>query len=125
MCDGPASADGAVQGSGPLRARLRIHAHADTRVRGGVLGWVWRRILALVSRAAGPHRLPVTRLEVDDLQGRQFFAATDASSLIDVPLPPGTYQVTARLGPVHRCYTVRLEQGARVDLYLRLASDRA
>jgi hypothetical protein len=123
-CDASASADGAADAGGPLRARLRIHAYGDTRVRGGALGWVLQWIPALVSGTAGPHRRPVTRVEIDDLQGRQFFAAKDTRSLIDVPLPAGTYQVTAQLGPVHRCYTVTLEQGARVDLYLRLASDR-
>jgi hypothetical protein len=123
-CEASASADGAADAGGPLRARLRVHAHGDTRVRGGALGWVLQWIPALVSGPAGPHRRPITRVEIDDLQGRQFFAAKDPRALIDVPLPAGTYQVTARLGPVHRCYTVRLEQGARVDLYLRLASDR-
>jgi hypothetical protein len=123
-CDGSASADGAVDAGGPLRAQLRIHAHGDTRVRGGALGWVLQWIPALVSLTAGLLRRPVTRLEIDDLQGRRFFAAKDARSLIDVPLPAGTYHVTARLGSVHRCYTVKLEQGAHVDLYLRLASDR-
>jgi hypothetical protein len=123
-CARSASADGAADAGGPLRARLRIHAHGDTRVRGGVLGWVLRWIPALVSGTASPHRRPVTRLEIDDLQGRQFFAAKDARSVIDVPLPAGTYHVTAQLGCVHRCYTVTLEQGAHVDLCLRLASDR-
>jgi hypothetical protein len=123
-CERLASAEGAADGSVDLRARLMIHAGRDRRVRGDGLGSVWRRLLTLVSGAAGQRGLPIIRVEVGDLQGRQFFAATDARALIDVPLPPGTYHVTALSGQVHRRYTVRLERGASVELHLRPASDR-
>jgi hypothetical protein len=38
-------------------------------------------------------------------------------------LPEGTYHVTARLGRVQRKYTVRLQPGTTLDLYLQLSSE--
>ena len=68
---------------------------------------------------------PALRLQVDDLQGQRLHAIDDAGPLTDVPLPAGTYHITAVRGALRRSYTLTLEPGASVDLYLRLASDRS
>jgi hypothetical protein len=38
--------------------------------------------------------------------------------VLEVPLPAGTYHVNVRLGDAKRRYTVTLEHGATVNLYL-------
>ncbi len=63
-------------------------------------------------------------VEIDDLQGHRLFEADPAAPLMDVPLPAGTYHVTAHRGRQRRRYTVTLEHGAHFDLYLRVSGDR-
>lgn len=107
-----------------LPARLLIHAADGGNAIRGVLACVLLRVRTLVSGSV-QRRPPVpVGVQIDDLQGRQFFASDDARSLLNVPLPAGTYHVTARRGDSQRRYAVTLEQGATFDLHLRQASDR-
>ena len=57
-------------------------------------------------------------LRIADLQGRHYFSASVLPSVIDLPLPAGTYHVTVSQGGQHRRYTVALEQGITFDLHL-------
>ncbi len=47
----------------------------------------------------------------------------DAGPFVDIPLPAGTYHVTAELGKVRRSYTMTLEPGASFNLRLRFTAD--
>ncbi len=103
----------------PPPARLLIHAedyagpsaHPETR-------WQWLR--ALFSSKDDGTQL---RLSIVDPQGNVMLASDNAGALLDVVLPPGTYQVIAQFGKVRRGYTLNLAQGTSFDLYLRLAPD--
>jgi hypothetical protein len=80
-------------------------------------GWVPNHLLGSPAAPTG--------VQVQDLQGHEYFAADDARSLIDLPLPAGTYHVTLRQGELQRRYTVALAHGARFDLHLpQAASER-
>lgn len=100
--------------AGTAPAHLRIHAHEGVRTGPRRFAWMPSRL-----RAMAP-----TGVHVQDLQGHEYFAADDAQSLIDLPLPAGTYHVTLRQGELQRRYTVALEHGARFDLHLPQATDR-
>ncbi len=96
-------------------ARLLIHT-------GDAVGTI-RSILALACRAMGlKHSLRKDRepiqVFVEDMGGNRMLSLDDATSLIDLPLPPGTYQVTARHGNVRRGYTLTLARNTSFDLYL-------
>lgn len=58
---------------------------------------------------------------VEDMGGNRVLSLEDAAPLIDLPLPQGTYQVTARHGNVRRGYTLTLERNTCFDLYVSLA----
>ncbi|MEO8652749.1 MAG: hypothetical protein ABI409_01360 [Ramlibacter sp.] len=79
--------------------------------------------LASALRAMGLKRSPWKDREpihvvVEDMGGNRVLALDDATPLIDLPLPPGTYQVTARHGNLRRGYTLTLECNTSFDLYL-------
>jgi hypothetical protein len=99
-------------------ARLLIHADDTDAGSDGaprrVEPW-WRRWIAHRRRELAR---ACTQLSIADLQGRAYFAADDARSLIDLPLPAGTYHITARVGSATRRYTVTLQQGRTFDLHL-------
>jgi hypothetical protein len=99
-------------------ARLLIHAeHAEAPSRGHFVALLrpWRAwVASLLGQAPSAH----ADVHVDDLGGQQFYAAEDAQSLLEVPLPAGTYHVNIRLGDAKRRYTVTLEHGSTVNLYL-------
>ncbi|MEO8119228.1 MAG: hypothetical protein ABI606_07895 [Rhodoferax sp.] len=61
-------------------------------------------------------------MQIDDLRGHRVLDIEAAGPLVDVPLPAGTYHVTAHRGKVRRGYTMTLKQGAFFDLYLRLGA---
>jgi hypothetical protein len=105
-------------------ARLLIRAADGRRTEHGSLGHVLLRLRALA--ADHLQRRPAARagVRIDSLQGCPCFAFEDVGSLIDVPLPAGTYHVTVVLGAMQRRYTVTLEHGATFDLRLPLAMDR-
>lgn len=101
-------------------AHLLIHADAT--------GDRWRRaaetplqrLLALYSEGA-EHGRPALRIEIRDLKGHCLLSVDDASPLLDVSLPAGTYHVSTQLGGLKRGYTMSLQAGGAFDLYLRLA----
>lgn len=85
-----------------------------------------RLTLALVLRAICLDHPPwkestPVRLSVEDIGGEQLLALDDAAPVIDLVLPPGTYQVIARHGNVRRGYTLTLARDTAFDLYLSLA----
>jgi hypothetical protein len=96
-------------------AHLLIHT-------GNAVGTIRSR-LALALRTLGlkyslwKERDPIQVL-VEDMGGNRVLSLDDATPLIDLPLPPGTYQVTARHGNLRRGYTLTLERNTSVDLYL-------
>lgn len=101
-------------------AQLLIHAAGDTPARDGVLERLLMLLRGLMSDGRQRQAPPGTSLRIADLQGRPCFAADNTLTLVAVHLPAGTYHVSARLGAVERRYTLTLERGATVDLYLRL-----
>jgi hypothetical protein len=102
-----------------LPARLLIHAGTVPGVGNRRFDRLLLQWCAWAAKAWRQRPSTPKGVYVDDLQGRQFFASEDAGSLIEVPLPAGTYHVSVRLGDVRRRYTVKLEHGSIVDLYLR------
>lgn len=106
---GPCSAAGSA-------ARLLIHA--DDRPGGSFFESALHRLRARY--AGGRQRDARLELRVHDLQGHRLRAFPDAGPLTDVPLPAGTYRVTAILGNLRRSYTMTLEEGASFDLHLPL-----
>ena len=100
--------------------RLLIHAE-DAADLDGIRFGSWQRRL----RALGWHGLPRDEraelsVQIDDLQGNPVLAIAAAGPLVEVPLPGGTYHVTARRGKLLRAYTMTIQQGASFDLHLRL-----
>ena len=110
----------------PAAARLLIHVVGAHPSRRGRLPSPLRRLLGLFTARRWRTELQATGppldIRIDDLQGRRLLTIQDPGPLIDVPLPPGTYHVTARLGPVQRSYTLALDPDAAFDLHLRLAA---
>lgn len=100
-------------------ARLLIHAMGSTPCCSESFAGALRRLRCSLLDALRRHPPLSTGVRVDDLRGQPYFAAEDVHSLIDVPLPAGTYHVNVRLGDLQRRYTVTLEQGKSFDLYLR------
>jgi hypothetical protein len=103
----------------PADAHLLIHADAPTDRRRRSAESPLQRLLALYSDGAD-HERAALRIEIHDLQGHRILTVDDASPLLDVSLPAGTYHVSTRLGPVTRGYTMSLQAGGAFDLYLRL-----
>ncbi len=99
-------------------ARLLIHTGTAAETMHSRLVRVLRAMLL----AYGTWQVgePV-RLVVADMRGNRLLSLEDALPLIDVPLPPGTYQVNACRGNVRRAYTFTLERNTCFDLYLSLA----
>lgn len=140
--------------AGVACAHLLIHAHDGVHAGLDRFNWMPSRLRAL---APAPWRRAATTrtgVRVEDLQGREYFAAEDArligdppadgyivrspewiraglgearrsARLIDLPLPAGTYHVTLNQGGLQRRYTVALEHGARFDLHLPVVTNRS
>lgn len=107
----------------PSSARLLIFRSERASAGTGLLAALqarWRLLADRLGLRTTPAR---TRVRVDDLQGRRFYACNDATSLIAMDLPPGTYHITVRLGGLQRRYTVALDRGATFNL--RLPADAA
>jgi hypothetical protein len=106
-------------------AHLLIHADApgDHRRRRASESPL-QRLLALYSDGADHDRASL-RIEIHDLKGHRILTVDDASPLLDVSLPAGTYHVSTQLGPLKRGYTMSLQAGGAFDLYLRLAAQPA
>ena len=105
-------------------AHLLIHADSPTDRRRRSAESPLQRLLALYSEGA-EHERAALRIEIHDLQGHRILTVDDASPLLDVALPAGTYHVSTRLGQVKRGYTMSLQAGGAFDLYLRLAEPGA
>lgn len=104
-------------------ARLLIHAHHDAGASRPSQEASLHRLRAFWAIGKRQEQLAPLRLQIVDFRGDQVFAAEAAGLLIEVPLPAGTYHVTATRGMVRRSYTMTLEQGVSFDLYLRLTAD--
>jgi hypothetical protein len=101
-------------------AHLLIHTDSEIDRRGRRSDSPLQRLLELYSD--GPeHQRARLHVEIHDLQGQQMLAVEDASPLLDVTLPAGTYHVSTRLGSMQRSYTMSLKPGGAFDLYLRLS----
>jgi hypothetical protein len=96
-------------------ARLFIHSHDSADVaRSRLTSWLGKMHVRH-SPSAPPEPLCLC---VEDSRGRTVFAIGDAGPLVELPLPPGTYQVTAHRGRSRRGYTLTLESGTSFDLHL-------
>jgi hypothetical protein len=123
----PAASQSAPQPLGALpltAAHLLIHAEIGEARQPGNSA-LQTALNGLRFRYIGRHRrassIPL-QLQVDDLQGQRMSAVADAGSLTDLPLPPGTYQITVRLGNYRRRYTMTLEPGTSFHLHLRFGT---
>jgi hypothetical protein len=97
-------------------AHLLIHAGEPPRdVRPSLL----RRIARHVLQRPAP-QLPV-HLSIDNLAGHRLLDLDQVDALLDIPLPAGTYHVTARQGAATRRYTMTLSASSAHELHLRLA----
>ena len=71
------------------------------------------------------HLLPAAppapvHLSIEDLAGHRLLDLDQIDPLLDIPLPAGTYHVTARQGAATRRYTMTLAASSAHDLHLRL-----
>ncbi len=109
----------------PPAARVVIHAEREFGdreiVRGSLLHWLHGWFSVGSKHAA---RAPLS-VRIDDLNGSRALVLDGAGPLVYADLPSGTYLVTAQFGKVRRGYTVVLEPGSSVDLYLPGASESA
>jgi hypothetical protein len=109
----------AATGSGACApSRLLIHAAGDDGCDGWTVAAVIQRMRLQVLDGPRGGRPPLA-LEIHDLLGHRMLTLSDARRLVDIVLSPGTYHVTTDLAGTRRRYTVALEQGVSVDLYLR------
>jgi hypothetical protein len=99
-------------------ARLLIHTGDAIGTIQSKLGLAFHAFGRM--RMRGKDREPI-QVFVEDMEGNRVLALDDAAPLIDLPLPPGTYQVMARQGKVRRGYTLKLERNSSFDLYLSAA----
>lgn len=104
-------------------AHLLIHAEfgALNRAGGSALESALSRLQARYSRRP-PQASAVLQLQVNNLRGQRLSAVADAGPFTDLPLPPGTYQITALLGAYRRSYTMTLEPGTSFHLHLRFGN---
>lgn len=105
-------------------ARLLIHAEDGLGERATLFDSYVQRLRALYAHGRHPGERAPLSVQINDLQGNSVLCINAAGPLVDVPLPAGTYHVTARLGQVRRAYTMTIESGASCDLYLRLSAER-
>lgn len=100
-------------------ARLFIHSDETTDVAGSrLMSWLERMHVL----PAPWTRVEPLSLSVEDSRGRTVFAIADAGALVELPLAPGTYHVTAHRGRSRRGYTLTLESGMSFDLHLSRAN---
>jgi hypothetical protein len=99
-------------------AHLLVHAGEPRR--DAARPSLWHRLARRVLRAPRPSARAPVHLSIDDLAGRRLLELDQVAPLLDIPLPPGTYHVTACQGPAMRRYTMTLAGTAAHDLHLRL-----
>ena len=103
-------------------AHLLIHADTEPVLKKTRLVATLRRLRSLYSHELdNPDSAPLS-LQINDLQGQRVFVVESAAPLLDIPLPAGTYHVTAQCGHVCRSYTMAIEPGTTFNLYLRFKS---
>lgn len=107
----------------PASARLVILGNDPAAPAAGWLAGARRCWQGWVDRLGLHAPAPRTRLCIDDLQGRHFYASDDATPPVAMELPVGTYHITIRMGGVERRYTVALDRGAVFRLRLPRVDD--
>ena len=105
----------------PATARLLIHAAKVPDE--SALKSALHRMRARYSGGRRQQPRVALKLQVDDLRGLRVDEIDDAGPLTELPLPPGTYLVTATAGSIRRGYTLTLEPGLSFDLYLHLVPE--
>ena len=99
------------------QSRLVIHVQAPHRR--SAFEAALHRLRARCSSAWRQRAGSPIELLIDDLQGQRLCAIHDAGPLTELPLPPGTYHVTALQCGSRRGYTMALLAGESFDLYLQ------
>lgn len=112
------------QTSSTLRPGAHLLIHAGTRPAVGQTRFqaTLRRLRLLYPHDVRNTDSGLMRVQINDLQGQQVFGVESAETLLDIPLPAGTYHVIVQRGKVRRSYTMAIEPGTSFDLYLRLKS---
>lgn len=110
-----------VQVVGPV-AHLVIHTDCDLETWSSLVRVQFSRWVALLNTRRRQHRHRPFNVQIQDLQGRAVEEVVDASSLIDLPLAPGTYHVKAQMGRIQRSFTLTLQKDVRFDLFLYRAA---
>ncbi len=105
-------------------ARLLIHAEDAAGPGAGPLISTLKRLHSLCNMTRRRDDEAKLQVQIEDLQGKTMLSIASAGALTDVPLPVGTYRVTARRGKLRRAYTMRIELGAPFELYLHLTPAR-
>ena len=100
-------------------ARLLVHALQAADDECGTLALLMRRLRPWARAAARCQQPALSGLRICDLDGRGYFSADDPPSVIDLPLPAGTYHVSVSHGSQRRRYTVALGRGVAFHLHLR------
>ena len=95
-----------------------VHSDVDGPGQNSGFRAALRSLLGLPREA--PQRQSRMHVHVFDLQGHDVRCVDTLDRLVELPLPPATYDVIVRLGTVRRCYTMTLASGATCDLHLRL-----
>ena len=102
-----------------IAARLLIHTGEGRCTAGTSVKSMLCRLCLLCMSVLQRGRKTALGVQVSDQAGHQIFVSASVDSLIELPLPPGTYHVVAQNGRVQRTYTMKLAPQAIVDLYLR------
>ena len=105
-------------------ARLYVHAEGGVTFTGLWVEAQLRNLLARLRRSDLLGASSSLRLQIEDLRKHCVRVIDDAELLTDIPLPAGTYHITATLGQWKRRYTMTLEPGTTFHLYLRLFANR-
>ena len=104
--------------SDPAAAHLLIRVDGEPRAERVAPQSPLRGLIAWCARRVRPTRRPLLDLRVDDALGRPVLSVQDPGSLIDLPLPSGTYHVSANFGRVRKSYTLALQAGTPFELHL-------
>ena len=106
-------------------AHLVIHTECDLETWQSLVRANLSRWTALLNTRRHQEGHRPFNVQIRDLQGQPVEELVDAQSLIDVPLQPGTYHVTAQMGAIQRSFTLTLQKDVRFDLFLYRASEPA
>ena len=111
-------------GMSPSAAHLLIHAANDVRAQGkNIIARLFLRLRTYCRSGSLPADGKPLRIAIRNVEGLQIFALDDAGTTVDVALPAGTYQMMAFFGRHYRNYTMALQQGQCLSLYLGADSD--